>query len=302
MLNKLTLQQEKLMDIISTQYINNAHCGITSINKDLAEKSLNKIYELAELKPPKVVFLKGPLAAIEFCRTELKQNVVSFDYFGMGFDSGWISFYDYFQQIEVLENDDTEFNVLKDFVNSGVWATIMFDTVVVCIARPNKVCVDEKGNLHFDKGPAISFDDGYEEYAWHGTWVSKQLIMNPDTITKKDIANEKNSEVSRAIAERLGWDKYTQLIDTILIDKWFDESTSSHYELYDFKNRAGSLQPRLLKMESAELHDGTRPYYIEPVPPQAKTCKAARRWQCDPSYPQIEECNNNSELVFDNEY
>lgn len=60
-------------------------------------------------------------------------------------------------------------------------------------------------------------------------------------------------------------------------------------------------------MESPECNDGGRPYYIEPVPPEIKTCKAARRWQCDPigedfkSKPAkwVAECNENSELVFE---
>lgn len=298
-LEKLTKKQEKLLDVISQEYINNAHSGNTEINKELAIKSLLEIYKFSDLQSPEFKFVSGPLEAIYFCKNTLKQDVKTIDYFGVGYDSGWVSFYDYFQHIGVLEKEDTEFNTVKDFIYSGVWATIMFDTLVICIARPKLVAVDEKGNLHSDNGPAIAFDDGYKEYAWHGTWVTEQLIMNPDTITAEQINNEKNSEISRAIAERLGWEKYTQKIETILIHKWFDETTKCHYELYDFKHRKGSLQPRLLKMESPELNDNTQPYYIEPVPPQAISCQSAKRWQCDPSNPTIEECNKNSVLSFE---
>jgi hypothetical protein len=83
------------------------------------------------------------------------------------------------------------------------------------------------------------------------------------------------------------------------VHKWFDETTSLHYELYDFEDRKGPLQPRLLKMESPSLNDGSRPYYIEPVPPESKTCQAARRWQDDPSRPNISECNDHPDLVFE---
>lgn len=299
MLENLTTEQEALIDTVANEWINEAHCGKTLIDQKSATESMVKIYALSEMKPPKVIFVEGPMAAKKFCKEELDYALATFDYFGVGFDSGWVSFYDYFQRIGIIEKYDEEFNVIKDFMRSGVWATVMFDEIVVCIARPNTVKTDDKGNLHSQGGPAIAFDDGYAEYAWHGTWVTEQIIMKPETLTDKQITEEKNSEVSRAIAERLGWDKYLDIIGSVLIHKWFDETTSCHYELYDFKDRKGSLQPRLLKMESPELNDGTKPYYIEPVPPEAQTCQSARRWQCDPNRPGIEECNKNPSLVFE---
>ena len=299
MLNELNKEQEALIEPIATEYIDDAHCGDTRIDQRCAAACLAKIYALVELKAPEVIFLAGPLDAIEFCKEELKQDVDTIDWFGIGYDSGWVSFFDYFQRIGILEREDEEFNSIKEFLRSGVWGTIMFENLVVCIARPNTVKVDDKGNLHCEDGPAILFDDGYGEYLWHGAWVNEQIIMKPETLTANEIASEKNSEVSRAIAERLGWDEYLKRTESVLVHKWFDETTKSHYELYDFKERKGSLQPRLLKMESPALNDGTRPHYIEPVPPQAKTCQAARRWQCDPSRPKIEDCNENPKLEFE---
>ncbi len=89
--------------------------------------------------------------------------------------------------------------------------------------------------------------------------------------------------------------------DTILIDKWFDTDKCLHYELWDFKKRF-EMTPRLLKMESPEVIDGSRPQYIEPVHPTLKTCQAARKWQWtlkDGPWPTPEECNNNPEMVFE---
>lgn len=301
MLNDLTPEQDKLADELSNEYILDAHCGETLINQRQAANVLQKIYALAELSAPRILFLDGPMEAIQFCKEELKTEVDTIDWFGIGYDSGWVSFFDYFQRIGVLARDDEEFNLIKDFLRSGVWATLLFENLAICIPRPNTVKTDAQGSLHCENGPAILFDDNYGEYAWHGAWVTEQIIMKPETLTKKQILKEKNSEVQRAIAEKLGWEKYLKLVDVKLIDKWFDANTSCHYELYDFKRRLGVLQPRLLKMESPELNDGTRPFYIEPVPPESKTCRSARRWQCDPSRPEITECNKNPELVFEQE-
>ena len=210
---------------------------------------------------------------------------------------GWVSFYDYFKQIKIVES--INFNKYLDYLDSGVLDPILLDTVAIGCNRPYWIKRDEQNRLHCSDGPAILWRDGYMQYFWHGVSVPEIIIEHPERITKQFIQAEKNSEVQRTIAEKLGWSKYLELVDIKLIHKWFDETTSCHYELYDFNHRLGSLQPRLLKMESPELHDGTRPFYIEPVPPESQTCQAARRWQNDPLRPGIQECNDNPELIFE---
>lgn len=301
MLNDLNNEQEALIDPLADEWIQEANGGETEIDQRVARRSLARIYQLADLKAPDVLFMSGPMEAIEFCRKQLKVEVETIDWFGVGYDAGWVSFFDYFQRIGVLERDDEEFNVIKDFMRSGVWATVMFENLVICVARPRLVKTDDRGNLHNDTGAAIAFEDGYEEYAWHGTFVDENIIMRPTEIKREEILAEKNSEVSRAIAERLGWDEYMKRAETFLVDKWFDASKSLHYELWDFKKRF-ELTPRLLKMESPELHDGTRPSYVEPVHPGLKTCQAARKWQFrkeDGKWPEVDECNANPELCFE---
>jgi hypothetical protein len=211
-------------------------------------------------------------------------------------DSGWISFYDYFMRIGLKH---PVFEQYRDWVKAGHWEVLLFKDLAVIVCRPSRIQKDDRGRLHNSKGPAAAWPSGELYWFWHGTRVNEQIISRPETIPKDQIDAEKNSEVSRAIAERLGWDEYLKRVEIVLVHKWFDETTSSHYELYDFKNRKGSLQPRLFKMESPALNDGTRPYYIEPVPPQAQTCQAARKWQCDPSRPEIDACNQNPVLKFE---
>lgn len=225
-------------------------------------------------------------------------------YIGSGWWAGFLSFYDYFERIGITVPEFTQF---REWAKTGVWESLWFEDLCVIVCRPSKINKDAQGRLHGETMAAAEWPSGEKYWFWHGTQVTEQIIVKPETLTKKQIVEEKNSEVSRAIAERLGWDAYLKHIDTILVDKWFDERTSSHYELYDFKNRKGSMQPRLLKMESPELNDGTRPHYIEPVPPEIKTCRAARRWQCDPQGDQYKDnqakwtaiCNDDSTLEFE---
>jgi len=99
----------------------------------------------------------------------------------------------------------------------------------------------------------------------------------------------------------LGWEKYFKLADVIRINAWRDTGTGLHYELYDFRKRRDKGLPRLLKMESPQVLDGTSPVYIEPVDPQIETAQAARRWQFmkeDGTWPNARECNKSPGLVF----
>ena len=217
---------------------------------------------------------------------------------GCGDDAGWIAWFDFFSRLGINNENGA---VYRDWLKSGVWDVLWFQDLAVITCRPSSVKKDARGWLHCENGPAVSWPSGEDYFFWHGTRVSEKVIMRPLEITKEDIATEKNSEVSRAIAEKLGWDEYMKRCDTVLVDKWFDADKMLHYELWDFKKRF-ELTPKLLKMESPELKDGTRPHYVEPVPPGIKTCQAARAWQfmrVDGKWPTVDECNADPTLTFE---
>jgi len=194
---------------------------------------------------------------------------------------------------------------IYDAFLSGAWFLYWTNESLYWFEKPT-LKTEKRNNriqLHSDNSPALTSDWG-DLYFWHGTLVTEKIIMNSETITKEDILNERNSEVSRAIAEKLGWEEYLNRADTFLVDKWFDTEKCLHYELYDFKNRF-DLMPKLLKMESPKLNNGSQPYYIEPVPPEFTKCEPARKWQIpkeDGTWPTIDECVKNPELRFEMEF
>ena len=216
-------------------------------------------------------------------------------------DVNWVSFYDFFDRIGIKVTDNIK--KYRDYLRSGVFMTIFVNGFAIAIPRPKIVYRDESNRLHGEDFPAIEWDNGEKYYMWHGIPVSEKLILRPDEISREEIIAEKNSEVSRATAEKLGWDEYLKRAEAILIDKWFDPEKISHYELFEIKDNL-NFTPRFLKMESAELKDGTRPYYIKPVDPGLKTCKAARMWQFQKSngaWPSVDECNKGKKLSFEDE-
>ena len=172
---------------------------------------------------------------------------------------------------------------------------------VIACERPNKISRDSNGKLHCEDSMAIAWPDDWGLFMWHGIRVPPQLIMDPFSITKEELEKEKNSEISRAWLERLGPKEYFKRMEVKKIDTWLDDITGLHYELFDFADRKGELQPRVLKMESPELNDGSRPVYVETVDPRLETAQAARRWQFqkdDGTWPSVNECNINPSLEF----
>jgi hypothetical protein len=154
---------------------------------------------------------------------------------------------------------------------------------------------------------AIRWPGGWGLYYWHGTRVPEQVIVSPETLTAQQLQTERNTEVSRAMAEKLGWARYLELMGTTLIDRWTDPKTGLGYELLDLKERRGELQPRWLRKQSSVLKDDTQPWYCEPVHPGLETAQAARKFQAMAAFVDDDEreyeelirhCNREPELTY----
>jgi hypothetical protein len=196
------------------------------------------------------------------------------------------------------------------------------DFAIVC-DRQSRISKDDRHRPHCTDGPAIVFRCGTECYYWHGVKVTKQIICDPETLTREQLQTEKNSEIHRCIAERLGAERYLALLGTKRVNTWTDEDSGLGYELHAPAERLGADQPNYLRMQSPPLHDGTQPWFTEPVHPGLRSAQAARSWQFQRSrnpaavyrrhgdiviisntkpdelyWPSVDECNSNLVLHF----
>jgi hypothetical protein len=71
------------------------------------------------------------------------------------------------------------------------------------ILRP-RMWRDPEGELHREDGPAMAWEDGTGLYFWHGVRVSRQAIMNPETLLAQEILAEPNVATRAALIERYG--------------------------------------------------------------------------------------------------
>ena len=322
-IEKLTPEQEALIPVVRDEWINFALCGDTSINEKAVREGIDWLYSLDNYPPPKeVVICDSPLECIQKAR-KYNKSVSTTSCIGIG-ENSLVPFYDYFTRIGVINHDGL--NRIIAFEKAGVWDCVLLEEIAFVSRRPNVVHRDEQHRLHCLSGPAVSFDEGFCVYAYHGTSLPEKYIMNPDKLSKKEIEAERNSEALRALAEILGWEKFLNKLAVKVLDTWEDKETGLTYELLDLKSRKNLDQaPKFLKMKSPILNDGTQPSYIEPVDPGLKSARAARKWQfpkisemrfrhgdvvfdligensdVETQWPSVEECNKDAELLFQKE-
>jgi len=198
-----------------------------------------------------------------------KLELINTHSFGFGsFESYWIYFYKYFQDvcsIQFNEKDGLGLSLFETLAKNSGWHYLFEDTVVVC-DRPSVIRMDN-AVLHSDDSPSCEFSDGFKVYNIRGHLVPENIVMNPESITIKDINNESNNETKRIMIERFGVMNYLNQTKSKVIDK-------------DQLSLEGST-PRVL-IEDGDgnrwlcCSDGsTGRMYFLPASQTAKTCKEA---------------------------
>jgi len=133
-------------------------------------------------------------------------------------DYYWVSFYDFFTQIGVI--DHAGFNQFKNILLSGIYDMIQLNGYCIVSSLPTKIIRNATGRLHNPTGPAIEFADGYAQYYVNGRalpeWIWEKAAAGE--ITKEMFLQEPNSEIKGGIYEVLGQKKMMDLLGAVEID------------------------------------------------------------------------------------
>lgn len=267
MIENLTDKQTHLMAILAAEYEAIVLSGDDSYDVEEIIKGIDFIYSLAGLKSPEIVICNSPMEmAIE---AKLKPGE-TIDHLGNGYDSGWTAFYDFFQQIGIEYDNDTQFNKWRDFIKkSGVFATVLCENVAFVCIRPNKVSRNKDGDLHCVDAMAITWRDGYGEFFLNGVSVDGSLVMTPaEKLDATMLFKEKNVEVRREIVRKIGVERVCQKLNAKYVDK------DGEYDLIILDLGDGRQRP-YLKMKNPSIAT----YHIEGVEPSIRTVKAALAWR-----------------------
>lgn len=258
-----------------------ALCGDPTIKLEGLDAVLDVIYrEILDVTPPddgiQIIVATGPLHALDLARgmvTEGDPPVMS--RLGLGHTLYWAASAELYVQSGDLPPGEAETRWVQAVVaycRAGVWDCVLLDGAAILVPRP-VVHVDENDDIHSppDGGPAVTW--GREGvYAHHGVVVPGHWWREPEAISASDWVTM-NTEVRRALAERMGWGRYLAGRGATLVDS--ATAGGLLYELYAL----GNDDLRLLRKQSPPLHDGSQPWYVEPVPSECRTALGARRWQ-----------------------
>ncbi|MBO0792339.1 MAG: hypothetical protein J2P36_15525 [Ktedonobacteraceae bacterium] len=139
---------------------------------------------------------------------------------------------------------------------------------VVC--KPTFLELDAQGRLHSASGPCIRYRDGWGVYAWHGVRVPEKLILHPGQVTREDWMQERNVEVRRAIQERLGNERFIEMVGGKQID------VGRRGKLIEID--LGPRDPERVAHYVQVQDSSTERYYYLRVPPSIASADEAIAW------------------------
>ena len=184
-----------------------------------------------------------------------------------------------FAHVEIIGTYPEGCKEKLDFVNelfAEVHAIVPYKGICFVSDFPSAINLDERGRLHSESGPAITYSDTYSVYALHGVRLEngkERYIQDRSTLTVEAIESESgNAEVRRVLTELYGLEKYIQ--DSGAVREHEDD-----FGILLRKKVEGDEDLVMVKVvNSTPEPDGSYKDYFIRVPPTVTKAKEAVAW------------------------
>lgn len=211
MKESLTQEEQDLIPVFRKEWEDRLFSCVNRLDVEKITPYINWLYEMAGYPAPKIEYAESPdrvqAIARELTGEDKFHEPASY---GSVSDHGWVAFYEYWTKIGII--NDEKFNKYLEMTKCNAYYMIQFDTHCIISDMPTKILRNNQGELHYHKGPAVEFSDGYKQYYWRGMPVPEEWIMDKDSITKETVRNEDNAERRRALMEIIGPERFYELI------------------------------------------------------------------------------------------
>lgn len=151
-------------------------------------------------------------------------------------------------------------------------AVLSFDGITFLSEIPTACHLSEGFRLHNPSGPALTYSDGFAQYAWHGVIVPREIIEEPESISVDDIDKQANAEARRVMVERYGEARF--LHDSQALPVQQDDFGTLYRK--DLPNDEPLVMVRVVN--TTQEPDGTHRAYFLRVPPDVATAQQAVAW------------------------
>jgi len=303
-IDKLTPKQEKGLTEWREHCLNIGR-DTSPINKDLTEKSWKKFYQILGKKEPVFWYCQSPLQA-QIVINIFPEIVKIFEITDKGANIGdniraninntklekietyswcqhdinWIAYHKYFEKYGLLPYDENFkiFDIWYDLACSCGWCYTFKNIVFVC-EKPNKLELNERGQLHKDGGMALEYSDGYGLHMLNGIAVPKYLAeTSSELLDIEFFKKEQNADVKTEFVRKYGVDRLLTLGNKI--DDWKNHNQEwwkkSEYELWDLGSLFNLDHAYHLRMKNLSV-DGV--FHVEAVSPQSDTLPKAIQYR-----------------------
>lgn len=239
MIESLTKEQEEQLPVYRDKWLNYGLSTAQDITPEDCDRAFEIISELVleEGDEPLVgwVLCDSP---IDIKNKSKNDNFVYHRSFG-NHDAGWISFYDYTEEVllkPVLGVElSEEFHKLRELAKKFNWQFVCPEKRMVYLCKKPTEIHMENGLLHNDNGPSIRYADGYSVYSLSGHRVTEQIVMKPHTLTIDQIHAEQNADIQAIMIDRFGWTQYLKKTNAELLDSRKNEIENTIEVLYNTK-------------------------------------------------------------------
>jgi hypothetical protein len=140
----------------------------------------------------------------------LQSTFVEYSNYNGWSNFGWVSFYDFFERINIL--DDYNFRKYKKLIKSNCFNAYEYENYIFAIQPPVTIERNDAGRLHCSKKAAIEFKDGTSYYFINGRSIPEKIFLQAESLTKEQFLSENNSDYKGAWYEILGQQKMMYLL------------------------------------------------------------------------------------------
>lgn len=182
--------------------------------------------------------------------------------------AGICSFYEFFRDVAKLPIDWQKWEPYETLALHSGYRFIHKNFVVVS-DRPEFIKVDDQNRPHCETGPFCRYRDGFEMYAWHGTYVPAEWILKKESLDPSIALTHENVEQRRAAAEIVGWKKVLGHLQAKVVDEDSDPEIGKLLQV-DLPESPGA--------KFLQVRCGTGRDFVLPVPEDMKTAREANAW------------------------
>jgi hypothetical protein len=203
-----------------------------------ARTAIEKLYIMAGLTKPEVVFVDSPTAVQDECnrRCGTVNQIYEFSFHGSVGDSCWVAMYDTFIKLGVKIEPSLleQFQVMIDIIESGCFMSVQLESLCIVSKMPAMINRDSETRLHSTTGPAISFLDGTAQYYVAGRNIEPEIFLDCADITNAKIRfrSTDNEDIKAVICfivrDLYGEQGLLDMLEAII----YKEQTVKHSDTY----------------------------------------------------------------------